>query len=138
MDHFTAGHMADDLIASEVGIQDKMWGSSNERADALENQMPRAAMAQLDFIIQRDRKPDHKEAVILELSQEYYYPKDWDGFRSYGSTIANLVVAAAYIRSEIKRRVMAGEDATRTKRGEPYVKATPFMSSEDAADHHGE
>jgi hypothetical protein len=128
-----AGRKADELIAAEVSIQDKMWGVSNDRADATHGQMRQAAMAQLDFVQRRTREPYRKESVLVEISADFFYPKDWDGFRSYGSNVANLAVAAAYIRSEMKRLIAAGEDTTRTKRGEPYRTAQPHMSSEEAA-----
>ena len=32
----------------------------------------------------------------------------------------------------MKRRILLGEDTTRTKRGEPYTMAHPYVSSETA------
>lgn len=130
MDLNAAGQKADELIAAEVTVQDKMWGAANERADAENNQMVGAALTQIMLVFQEGLGHPTEEA--LDISRELY-PPDWDGFRSYGSTVANLVVAAAYIRSEIKRRIAAGEDTTRTKRGEPYKHASPYMSSDEAA-----
>ena len=125
-----AGQKADELIATEVAVQDRMWGGANERADSTENQMIRAAQAQLELTIAIISGDYPQRAVAHALLG--YYPEDWDGLRSYGSNVANLVVAAAFIRSEIKRRLLLGEDTTRTKRGEPYTTATPYVSSEDA------
>jgi hypothetical protein len=128
-DQKTAGDIADTLIELEVSIQDKMWGDSNERADATGNQMTHAAIAQLVLAAAKHSGVSSETATEVGSS---FYPTDWDGFRDYGSNIANLVVAAAFIRSEIKRRVLLREDTTRTKRGEPYTRATPYMSSEEA------
>lgn len=126
-----AGEVADVLISKEVSIQDKMWGDANERADSTNNQLLRAGLAQLAFLSLKLAGAPIDEA--LKSAKDTFYPRDWDGFRDYGSNVANLVVAAAFIRSEIKRRVMAGEDTTRTKRGEPYTTAHPYVSSEEAA-----
>lgn len=132
MDLTEAGKKADDLIAGEVAIQDKMWGDSNERADVADGQMIGAALAQLSMLdIKLSEVTTAEEA--LQYAKAGFYPDDWGGFRDYGSNVANLVVAAAYIRSEIKRRIAAGEDTTRTKRGEPYTNATPYVSSDEAA-----
>lgn len=125
-----AGALADNLIAAEVVVQDRMWGDANERADASDNQMIHAAQAQLsltDLLLDGASPP---RAVAIALLD--HYPQDWDGLRSYGSTVANLAVAAAYIRSEMKRRILLGEDYGRSKRGEPYVTAKPYVSSEEA------
>jgi hypothetical protein len=126
----SAGKLADELIATEVAIQDRMWGDANERADSTENQLLRAGQAQLDLTSHILDGHSAQRATSLALLN--YYPEDWDGLRSYGSNVANLVVAAAFIRSEIKRRILLGEDTTRTKRGEPYTVATPYVSSEEA------
>lgn len=136
MDLAQAGQLADLLIAREVAVQDQMWGDANERADATDNQLIDAAMAQLGFLQLRFTGLD--EAVALQAAEEEYYPTDlgWSGFRSYGSNIANLVVAAAYIRSEIKRRALLGEEITRTRRNEAWGEkggtSRPYMSSEEA------
>lgn len=125
-----AGGIADALIDIEVAIQDKMWGDANERADSTKNQLVGAATAQILLVkMTLDGVPPD---MALAVAKDASYPKDWDGFRSYGSPVANLVVAAAFIRSEIKRRILLGEDTTRTKRGEPYTVAAPYMSAEEA------
>jgi hypothetical protein len=134
-EQLAAGDMADALIATEVAIQDRMWGDANERADATNNQMIKAAQAQLALLDGKLDGTSSARATALALLS--YYPEDWDGLRDYGSNIANLVVAAAYIRSEVKRRIMLHEDATRTKRGEAYVTARPYVSSEVAASQLG-
>ena len=138
MDFHKAGQLADLLISREVGVQDQMWGVANERADATEGQMVRAAVAQATIVGYHDavkHDPDEEfvsEDELIDGIKEDIYPKGWTGFRNYGSDVANLVVAAAYLRSEIKRRLAAGEDYTRTKRGEPYRGDQPAMSSDIA------
>lgn len=131
-----AGALADKLIAGEVAIQDKMWGVGNDRADATEGQMQGAAMAQIGLVTLKSLTGISSETAV-SLCWDEFYPKDWDGFRDYGSDVANLVVAAAYLRSEIKRKIAAGEDTTRAKRPEsqpyPTDRNTPAVSSEEAA-----
>jgi hypothetical protein len=127
----SAGAKADALIATEVAIQDRMWGEANDRADAQRNQLLKAGTAQLVLTESKVNGALPDDAVS---QARYFYPSDWGGLRDYGSNIANLVVAAAFIRSEIKRRLMLGEDTTRTKRGEPYNPAcTPNVSADVAA-----
>lgn len=134
VEQFTAGRKADELIATEVAVQDRMWGDANERADSTDNQLIAAAAAQVSAIWAALTMPDEPggREGAFEVAKENYYPKDWDGFRDYGSNVANLVVAAAFIRSEIKRRILLGEDTTRAKRGEAYTTAKPYVSSEEA------
>jgi hypothetical protein len=128
-----AGDKADSLIATEVAIQDKMWGVDNHRADATEAQMQSAAMASIGVVVLKGKNVPAELAV--KMCREDFYPSSWDktAFRDYGSDIANLVVAAAFLRSEIKRLLLTGADTTRTKRGEAYTTATPNVSSEEAA-----
>lgn len=126
-----AGTKADELIATEVAIQDRMWGDANERADATNNQMVAAGLAQVMLVYQQGL--GHPPEDALDIATQFY-PETWNGFRTYGSTVANLVVASAFLRSEIKRRLLLGEDTTRTKRGEAYKGPDfPYISSEDAA-----
>jgi hypothetical protein len=125
-----AGALADSLIAKEVAVQDLMWGEANERADSTENQLIAAAQAQLQLTSCLLDGHDAARATALALLD--YYPEDWDGLRSYGSVVANLGVVAAFCRSEMKRRILLGEDITRTKRGEPYTTAQPNLSSDEA------
>lgn len=129
-----AGALTDDLIAKEVAIQDRMWGDANERADATNCQMIKAGVAQASLVVAlAELRPGGiSVAETVEVVKALVYPPDWDGFRSYGSNVANLVVGAAFLRSEIKRRILLGEDTTRTKRGEPYKVAQPYVSSEEA------
>lgn len=131
LDQSIAGNQADHFIATEVAIQDRMWGEANERADSTNNQLLHAAMAQLVLLNAKLQGETAEDA--LEIAKEFY-PAGWDGFRDYGSNSANLVVAAAFLRSEIKRRVLLGEDTTRASRSQPYVTASPYVSSEEAAE----
>lgn len=130
MELYEAGRKADNLIAGEVAIQDRMWGDANERADAVNNQLLKAGMAQLFLLSMKIEGTEPERA--LELAKAALYPPDWDGFRDYGSNVANLVVAVAFLRSEIKRRIFAGEDTTRAKRGQPYTNAQPYVTSDEA------
>jgi hypothetical protein len=129
-EQFMAGNLADSLIATEVAIQDRMWGDANDRADAQGNQLLKAAQAQSELALLKIEGCTAQFAV--ENAQDLY-PKDWNGFRDYGSHIANLVVAAAFIRSEIKRRVLLGESTYRAPREQAYAGPDmPNMSSEQA------
>jgi hypothetical protein len=134
-DPLTAGVKADELITVEVLVQDRMWGLANDRADATDGQMADAAMAQIGVVALKTRGASAEAAV--EICRQEFYPVGWSGLRDYGSNIANLVVAAAYLRSEIKRRLAAGEDFNRVKRPaeKPYNPATglPNVSSDEAA-----
>jgi len=110
IDPVTAGAKADELIAGEIARQDAMWGVSNERADTTSGQLMQAGMAQLDALYERQQGYDGFKNV------PDIYPEGWAGFRDYGSDVANLVVAAAFIRQEIKRKIANGEDTTRASR----------------------
>lgn len=126
------GAIADTLIASEVNTQDKMWGDANERADSMKGQLLGAALAQAQAIHSVMAYPHDTRKASFEIARLNYYPKDWGGFRDYGSDIANLVVAAAYIRNEIKRRLIKGESYHRAARTEPYQGPDqPAVSSAD-------
>jgi len=124
-DFETAAQDADAIIAGEVARQDKMWGVANERADSTQGQLLRAGMAQLDALqLRRDGEAD------AFADTPTIYPADWSGFRDYGSDVANLAVAAAYIRQEIKRLIAAGADTTRTSRDpatQPYTGDQPAV-----------
>ncbi|GAB6995241.1 hypothetical protein JQ593_22635 [Bradyrhizobium viridifuturi] len=118
---------ADNLIAAEIGRQDRMWGDTNDRADISQGQLLQAGVAQLDFIYLATRQGHiwtREEA--LKLAEQAVFPKDWGGFRDYGSDVANLVVAAAYIRQEIVRRIRNGESTFRSSRN---VETQPYAES---------
>jgi GNAT superfamily N-acetyltransferase len=108
---------ADELIAAEIAKQDRMWGAENDRADASKGQLFDAACAQMAAL--RWRQGGDAGAFDTVPS---FFPEDWGGFRDYGSDIANLVVAAAYIRQEIARKLRAGECFERLARtaAQPY------------------
>lgn len=145
-----AGDLADGLIRTEIQVQDMMWGDANERADTSKGQLLAAGITQA-FAVQseagrqralRDNNPldpmlplakMHTREDVFTAARNTFYPPKWNGFRDYGSDVANLVVAAAYIRNEIKRRIADGESITRSKRGQPYAGPDkPAVSSEDA------
>ena len=109
--------VADELIAAEIARQGRMWGV--ERDDTTQGELQQAAFAQLDFLRRRQRG-DHDALVVANFA---YYPASWCGFRDYGSDVANLVVAVAYLRNEIARKIRAGESTERTSRNvveQPY------------------
>ena len=106
-----SGDLADLLIAREIRKQDDMWGVSNERADVTGGQLMHAGMAQLDALFDRQNGEPDPFGQPPAL-----YPTGWTGFRDYGSDVANLVVAVAFLRQEIKRKIAAGEDTTRLAR----------------------
>lgn len=148
-----AAFHAEILIDNEFDLQNRMWGKNNERADNTKGQMLKAAVAQLVLIVEKAEltsrimqasDPQHPiaadevlrkhERLVREIT-DGVYPADWSGFRDYGSDIANLVVAGAYIRQEIKRRILLGEDETRAKRApdQPYNPTTGLPNAVDNA-----
>lgn len=121
-----AGAKAEDLVRGEVATQNGMWGDFNERADISKGQLLQAAVAQASAVKIAAELPYLKRSVAFESAKNQYYPKDWSGFRDYGSDVMNLVVAAAYLQNEIKRRLMNDESFERSKRrpDQPYNPAT--------------
>ena len=115
------------IIAEEVARQDQMWGDANERADVSQNQLIKAALAQLQ---ETSRKASGSPSAFDQVPP--IYPPTWSGFRDYGSITANLAVVAAYCQNEIKRRLLAGEEHFRRPRdwkAEPYDdKNTPYVA----------
>lgn len=124
MDAVKAGHVADDIIASEIAKQDAMWGRSPERTDSMAGELALAAGAQLDALILR--RGDCPGAFDVTPAK---FPATWSGFRDYGSDVANLAVVAAYIRQEMKRLIARGAPTNRTSRKlqEPYTKDQPAV-----------
>ncbi|WP_316207526.1 hypothetical protein [Bradyrhizobium sp. SZCCHNR3118] len=112
MDILEAERLADKLIADEIAKQDAMWGKLNERADTSKGQLLHAAMGQMDAVWAR-QQGDGDGAFAQPPS---IYPTDWSGFRSYGADIPNIVVAVAFLRQEIKRKLMNDEDYERLAR----------------------
>ena len=118
-----AAEQAREIIATELSKQNFMWGDMNERADTAKGQLFMAAQAQIEMVRSRAAGASDEEALAIGKVQ---YPLDWSGFRDYGSEIANLAVAAAYIENEIKRRLLKGESTYRAPRraDQPYDPAT--------------
>jgi hypothetical protein len=116
---------ADSLIAAEIARQDRMWGRDSQSSDASDGELMQAAMAQLDALFCRQVYGDAIQAENTPIM----FPEHWSGFRDYGSDIANLVVAAAYLHHEIARKLRAGEDFTRTSRN---VETQPYTADQPA------
>ncbi len=72
-DQAIAGFKADEMIATEVAIQDRMWGDANERADATKNQLLAAAVAQLVLI--KNKLDGHSSETAVAVAREFY-PSD--------------------------------------------------------------
>ncbi|WP_439398671.1 hypothetical protein ACRQ5Q_15030 [Bradyrhizobium sp. PMVTL-01] len=111
-----AGAQARLIIATEVAKQNAMWGDANDRADILKGQLLGAASAQLMAVWSANFEPQISRETAFEIARESVFPKDWGGFRDYGSDIANLAVVGAYIENEIKRRLLNGESTYRKPR----------------------
>ena len=124
MDIAIAGQHADTIIAEEVARQDKMWGVSNERADANSGQLLAAGTSQALALIQK-----RLSGPSAFDSPPAIYPPDWSGFRDYGSDVANIAVAAAFLRQEMKRLIAAGATVERTPRNPP---AQPYTGDQPA------
>jgi hypothetical protein len=110
--HVTAGRK----IQAEVDRQNRMWGIG--RPDHAHGELAQAAVAQTQAVIRRQLG----EVTVFNKAPQIF-PQNWSGFRDYGSDIANLVVAGAWIQQEIARKLRAGEDDTRTSRNpetQPY------------------
>jgi hypothetical protein len=125
MDHSEAGRKADEIIAKEVAGQDKMWGVANERTDSAKGQLLKAGVSQGIALI--DKRAGNPDAFAEPCD---FYPADWSGFRDYGSDVANLAVAAAFLRQEMKRLIASGADTTRKSRDvatQPYTGDQPAV-----------
>jgi hypothetical protein len=110
--HVNAGRK----VQAEVERQNRMWGIG--RDDHANGELMMATLAQLDELT-------IKQAGAPEAFAQPHpaFPKNWSGFRDYGSDVANLVVAAAWLHQEIARKLRAGEDDTRLSRNpetQPY------------------
>jgi hypothetical protein len=126
LDVFTAEMMADELISAELAKQHQTFGPMAGRTDILNGEYQMAGMAQLDALF--DRQNDEPAAFD---SPPEIFPPDWSGFRDYGSDVANLVVAVAFLTQEIKRKLLAGEDYTRLARTEqqPFAADAPLIEA---------
>ena len=116
MDVFEAEVLADELISAELAKQGQTFGPMAKRTDILNGEFQHAGMAQLDALFDRQ----NGEPGAFDSPPEIY-PQDWSGFRDYGSDVANLVVAVAFLTQEIKRKLIADEDYTRLARGADQV-----------------
>ena len=142
MDHYEAGLKADELIAKEVAGQDKMWGVTNERTDSNDGQLLTAGVSQaLALIDRRQGDEDAFESPPDIVPPAHWtvcdYPVEWSGFRDYGSDVANIVVAIAFLRQEAKRLIANGADTTRKSRQPTQVytgdqPAQPFPTADAA------
>lgn len=116
------------LVDQEIDRQDRMWGATYERADNSNRELMHAGMAQLAALnLRQENDPDAFALPPLG------WPENWSktGFRDYGSDIANLTVAAAYLIQEIARKLRLGEDTTRTPRNHdthPYLGDQPLTT----------
>lgn len=131
-----SARFARELIAAEVAVQNKMWDDGNGRADCSNGELMSSAMASLDLVALKDFGKLESHTAV-KIAKDDFYPENWSGFRDYGTRIANLVVAAAFIENQIKLCLNAGEDWTRAKRQpeQTYNAETglPNVSSEEAA-----
>lgn len=119
------GEHADEIIAKEVAGQDKMWGVSNDRADANSGQLLSAGLAQLEALYLRRSG----EATAFDEPPQVY-PLGWSGFRDYGSDVANLAVVVAFLRQEMKRLIALGGSTYRKPRDpvtQPYTGDQPAV-----------
>jgi hypothetical protein len=126
LDVFEAERLTDELVSAELAKQNQMWGRLGDRTDNLNGELQLAGMAQLDALF--DRQNGEPDAFG---SPPEIFPQDWSGFRDYGSDIANLVVAVAFLTQEIKRKLMAGEDFTRLARTaqQPFAADAPLAEA---------
>jgi hypothetical protein len=117
------------MINAELELQNQMWGPNNERADISQGQLFGAGYALLTAM--KDRRQANADAfyVIPET-----YPKDWSGFRSYGTDIPNAVVSICFLINEAKRLLMDGVDPTRLSRrpDQKYNAATGLPNTVEA------
>lgn len=111
-------------VQDEMIRQNRMWGPTSERSDVAQGQLMRAGMAQLVSLGARQNGNELAFVVTPGI-----YPQDWSGFRDYGSDVANLAVAAAFLLQEMARKIQAGEDRTRLSRN---PETQPFSDTQTA------
>lgn len=106
-----AGDIAEQLIASEVAKQNIEWYSpSNPRGGTNNGQLLMAAMAYMRAVdMVAHNTLERSREALFDTCKAVFFPCDWTGFNDKGTDVDNLVVAAAYIQQEIKRRLMLGE-----------------------------
>lgn len=122
------------LVDVEFAVQCKMWDEENGRADSAKGELMSGAMTALDLIALK--RAGLASSTAVKIAAADFYPENWSGFRDYGSDVANLVVANAFILSEITRLVALGADRTRLSRApdQKYNPETglPIVSSDEA------
>lgn len=118
-----------DLIAAELGLQNQMWGDANERADISKGQLFGAGLAM--FTAMKGRRERNVDAFYAIPET---YPKDWSGFRDYGTDIPCGVVGICFMIQEAKRLLMEGVDPTRLARrpDQKYNPATGLPNQVEA------
>jgi hypothetical protein len=130
---------ADEIIANEVKIQNAMWQREEDRpiTDNAGGELVLASVSQLIALLDKQHGCTSEEAFGSSgTALQAFYPTGWSGFRDYGSDIANLAVAAAFLRGEIARKLRLGEDTTRAARkpDQKYAVGTvPAVNSSDVA-----
>lgn len=110
--------VAQDAYEGELARQDRMWGEINQRADISNRQLLRAGAASLDAAM----------VGPLTLTPDIY-PKDWSGFRDYGSEFSNLGVAVAFLIQRMRQLVRDGESTFRSSRD---VATQPYLADQPA------
>ena len=125
------GQYVIDDVLREMIVQLKMWGA--DRADNQSDELIGASIASAAAIHYARLSTSSRENCFAD-AKSLFYPRNWspDAFRDYGSDYANLAVAAAYLLNQMLIMRTKGEDMTRSKRGEPYVQASPRMSAVEA------
>lgn len=93
--------LVEQLIAAEVAKQN----DATKHLDVSKGQMLGAAVAQASAIFVVNAAPEIPRERAFAEAELSFYPKDWSGFRDEGSDIANLIVAAALLRNEVRRRL---------------------------------
>lgn len=126
MDVFNAEMLTDELISAELAKQNQSFGPMANRTDIQSGEFQLAGMAQLDALFDRQ----NNEPGAFDSPPEIF-PQDWSGFRDYGSDVANLVVAVAFLTQEIKRKLLIGEDYTRLARTaqQPFAADAPLIEA---------
>jgi hypothetical protein len=116
--------LIDELISAELAKQNDRFGDVSIRTDVASGELMWAGMAQLDAEFDRQNGEPDPFAEAPEI-----YPANWRGFRDYGSTVANIVVAIAFLTQEGKRLLLNGADYTRTERtaDQPLPAAMPAL-----------
>ena len=122
------GALGVSIIAAEVSVQNEKWGEDHTNSPAYANrQLIGAAIAQA-YALSLKTSAEGPDANLDSGSTYFsddaaYWPRDWQGMRDYGSDIANLAVAGAWIAQEIGRLAALGQSQYRRPRGteEPYT-----------------